>query len=213
VDNTFLGPLLQNPLEHGADLTVTALTKYCGGHSDLLAGSVSGSTALIGQLKSLRMILGNHMEPFTAWLLLRSLESLAVRTQRACANAGVVAGFLEDHAKVAAVTWLGLLPAGSPERAVYDRQCAGAGSTFSFAVRGGEAEAFRFLDQLSLLKVAVSLGGSETLICHPATTTHYNIAPDRRAAGGITDGTLRLSVGLEHPDDLIAEIARALEAV
>jgi methionine-gamma-lyase len=213
VDNTFLGPLLQNPLEHGADLTVTALTKYCGGHSDLLAGSVSGARDLIGKLKSLRMILGNHMEPFTAWLMLRSLESLAVRTQRACANAEAVAAYLKDHPKVTAVTHLGLLPPRSPERAVYDRQSAGAGSTFSFTVRGGEADAFRFLDQLSLLKVAVSLGGSETLICHPATTTHYNIAPDRRAAGGITDGTLRLSVGLEHPDDLIAEIARGLEAV
>ncbi len=159
------------------------------------------------------MILGNHMEPFTAWLMLRSLESLAVRTERACANAAAVAAFLRDHPKVAKVTYLGFLPEGSPQRAVYDRQCAGAGSTFSFDVRGGEAAAFRFLDQLSLLKVAVSLGGSETLICHPATTTHYNIAPDRRAAGGITEGTLRLSVGLEHPDDLIAEIARGLEAV
>ena len=213
VDNTFLGPLLQNPLEHGADLTVTALTKYCGGHSDLLAGSVSGSAGLIARLKALRMILGNHMEPFTAWLMLRSLESLAVRTERACANARAVAAFLRDHPKVAAVTYLGFLPAGSPQRAVYDRQCAGAGSTFSFSVRGGEAEAFRCLDQLRLLKVAVSLGGSETLICHPATTTHYSIAPDRRLAGGITDGTLRLSVGLEHPDDLIADLARGLDAV
>ncbi len=213
VDNTFLGPLLQNPLAHGADLTVTSLTKYCGGHSDLLAGSVSGSVELIGRLKSLRMILGNHMEPFTAWLMLRSLESLAVRTQRACANAAAVAGFLEGHPKVAKVTWLGLLAEGTPARNVYDRQCAAAGSTFSFAVHGGEAEAFRLLDRLSILKLAVSLGGSETLICHPATTTHYNVPRERREAGGITDATLRLSVGLEHPDDLVAELARALEAV
>jgi cystathionine gamma-synthase/methionine-gamma-lyase len=213
VDNTFLGPLLQNPLEHGADLTVTALTKYCGGHSDLLAGSISGPEAVIAPLKALRMILGNHMEPFTAWLMLRSLESLGVRTERACSNALTVASFLRDHPKVAKVTYLGFLPEGSPARAVYDRQCAGAGSTFSFALEGGEAEAFRFLDQLKLLKVAVSLGGSETLICHPATTTHYNIPRERREASGITDGTLRLSVGIEHPDDLIAEIARGLDAV
>jgi cystathionine gamma-synthase/methionine-gamma-lyase len=213
VDNTFLGPLLQTPRDHGADLTITALTKYCGGHSDLLAGAVSGDADLIGRLKALRMILGNHMEPFTAWLILRSLESLAVRTERACANALAVASFLRDHPKVAKVTYLGFLPDGSPARAVYDRQCAGAGSTFSFALHGGEAEAFRFLDQLKLLKLAVSLGGSETLICHPATTTHYNIPRVRREASGITDGTMRLSVGLEHPDDLIAEMARGLDAV
>jgi cystathionine gamma-synthase/methionine-gamma-lyase len=213
VDNTFLGPLLQNPLEHGADLTVTALTKYCGGHSDLLAGSVSGPKDLIARLKALRMILGAHMEPFTAWLMLRSLESLAVRTQRACSNALTVARFLKDHPKVSAVTYLGFLPEGSPARAVYHRQCAGAGSTFSFTLRGGEAEAFRFLDRMKILKLAVSLGGSETLICHPATTTHYNIPRETREASGVTDGTLRLSVGLEHPDDLIAEMARGLDAV
>ena len=213
VDNTFLGPLLQNPLEHGADLTVTALTKYCGGHSDLLAGSISGSRDLIGKIKSLRMVLGNHMEPFTAWLMLRSIESLAVRTQRACSNAAVVAVFLRDHPKVAKVTYLGFLPQGSAARAVYDRQCGSAGSTFSFTVKGGEAEAFALLDQLKLLKLAVSLGGSETLICHPATTTHYNIPRERRQASGITDGTLRLSVGLEHPDDLVAELARGLDAI
>jgi cystathionine gamma-synthase/methionine-gamma-lyase len=213
VDNTFLGPLLQTPRDHGADLTITALTKYCGGHSDLLAGAVSGDAALIGRLKALRMILGNHMEPFTAWLMLRSLESLAVRTERACTNALAVASFLRDHPKVAKVTYLGFLPEGSPARAVYDRQCGGAGSTFSFTLHGGEAEAFRFLDQMKILKLAVSLGGSETLICHPATTTHYNIPRDRREASGITDGTMRLSVGLEHPDDLIAEMARGLDAV
>ena len=212
VDNTFLGPLLQNPLEQGADLTVTSLTKYCGGHSDLLAGSVSGSAELVGRLKALRMILGNHMEPFTAWLMLRSIESLAVRTERACANARVVATFLRDHPKVAKVTYLGFLPEGSAARAVYDRQCGGGGSTFSFTLHGGEAEAFRFLDQMRLLKLAVSLGGSETLICHPATTTHYNIPRERREASGITDGTMRLSVGLEHPDDLIDEITRGLDA-
>jgi len=213
VDNTFLGPLLQAPLAHGADLCVTALTKYCGGHSDLLAGSVSGSAEHVAKLKSLRTVVGSHMDPFTAWLLLRSLESLDVRTSRACANAQAVAEYLARDPKVAEVTWLGFLPKGSAAGAVYDRQCQGAGSTFSFTLRGGEAEAFRFLDQMHLLKVAVSLGGSETLICHPATTTHYSIPRDLQAAAGIGDGTLRLSVGLEHPDDLIAEMARGLAAV
>jgi cystathionine gamma-synthase/methionine-gamma-lyase len=213
VDNTFLGPLLQSPLAHGADLVLTSLTKYCGGHSDLLAGSVSGSSAAVAPLKSLRTMLGNHMEPFTAWLLLRSLESLSPRQERACANAALVAAFLKAHPKVAAVTWLGFLPEGSPERAVYERQCGGAGSTFTFTVKGGEAEAFRLLDQLKVLRLAVSLGGSETLICHSATTTHYQVPRADREAGGVTDGSLRLSVGLEHPDDLIADLARGLEAV
>jgi cystathionine gamma-synthase/methionine-gamma-lyase len=144
---------------------------------------------------------------------LRSLESLSPRQERACANAALVAAFLNGHPKVAAVTWLGFLPEGSPERAVYDRQCGGAGSTFSFAVKGGEAEAFRLLDALRILRLAVSLGGSETLICHSATTTHYQVPREDREAGGVTDGTLRLSVGLEHPDDLIADLARGLEAV
>jgi cystathionine gamma-synthase/methionine-gamma-lyase len=213
VDNTFLGPLLQAPLAHGADLCVTALTKYCGGHSDLLAGSVSGSRAHVAKLKALRTVVGSHMDPFTAWLLLRSLETLDVRTARACANAQAVAEYLAAQPKVAEVTWLGVLPRGSASKAVYDRQCKGAGSTFSFSLRGGEAEAFRFLDQMRLLKVAVSLGGSETLICHPATTTHYSIPREHQAAAGIGEGTLRLSVGLEHPDDLIAEMARGLAAV
>ncbi len=213
VDNTFLGPLLQRPASHGADLTVTSLTKYCGGHSDLLAGSVSGPKALVAKVKALRTIMGNHMEPFTAWLMLRSLESLSVRQARACTNAAAVAQALRVHPKVASVNYLGFLQEGTPARAVYDRQCAGAGSTFSFTLEGGEAEAFRFLDQLSLIKLAVSLGGSETLICHPATTTHYAVPPSRREAGGILEATLRLSVGIEHPDDLIAEILRALEAV
>jgi cystathionine gamma-synthase/methionine-gamma-lyase len=212
VDNTFLGPLLQRPASHGADLTVTSLTKYCGGHSDLLAGAVSGPADLVARLKSLRTILGNHMEPFTAWLMLRSLESLSVRQERACANAAAVAAYLKTHPKVTGVTYLGFLDSGTPERAVYDRQCGGAGSTFSFTLAGGEAEAFRFLDQLRLLRLAVSLGGSETLICHPATTTHYAVPRERREAGGIFEGTLRLSVGLEHPDDLIADLSRALEA-
>lgn len=213
VDNTFLGPLLQSPLALGADYCVTALTKYCGGHSDLLAGSISGSDALIAPLKSLRTVMGNHMDPFTAWLLLRSLETLDVRTERAGANAALVARYLNAHPKVAGVTWLGFLAEGSPERAAFERQCRGAGATFSVTLKGGEAEAFRFLDHLKLLKVAVSLGGSETLICHPATTTHYSIAAAQRLAGGIGEGTLRLSVGLEHPDDLIDDLTRGLEAI
>ncbi|WP_226017380.1 cystathionine gamma-synthase family protein [Novosphingobium sp. FKTRR1] len=213
VDNTLLGPFAQRPIERGVDLCLTSLTKYAAGHSDLLAGGISGAKDLVAKLKALRTTWGNHLDPFTAWLVVRSLESAAVRIERAMANALKVATFLRDHPKVAGVTFLGFLPEGSRAKAVYDRQCKGAGSTFSFHVHGGEAESFRMLDRLRLLKLAVSLGGSETLICHSATTTHYALTPEARLAGGITDGTMRLSVGLEHPDDIIADLAQALEAV
>lgn len=213
VDNTLLGPFAQRPIEHGVDLCMTSLTKHCGGHSDLLAGGITGRKDLIDQLRSQRTTWGNHLDPYTSWLVLRSLESVAVRTERAMENARGVAEYLRDHPKVAGVTYLGFLKEGSRERSVYDKQCKAAGSTFSFHLQGGEAEAFRMLDQLRLLKLAVSLGGSETLICHSASTTHYAVAPEQRLAGGITDGTIRLSVGLEHVDDLVADLAQALEAV
>ena len=213
VDNTLLGPFAQRPIEHGVDLCMTSLTKYCGGHSDLLAGGVSGRKELIDYLRMQRTTWGNHLDPYTSWLVLRSLESAAVRTERAMDNARGVAEFLRGHPKVADVTYLGFLEQGTRARSVYDRQCKAAGSTFSFHLHGGEAEAFRMLDRLQLLKVAVSLGGSETLICHSASTTHYAVAPEQRLAGGITDGTIRLSVGLEHVDDLIGDLRQALEAV
>jgi methionine-gamma-lyase len=213
VDNTLLGPFAQRPLEHGVDLCMTSLTKYCGGHSDLLAGGISGRKDLIDLLRMQRTTWGNHLDPYTSWLVMRSLESVHVRTERAMSNARAVAEYLRDHPKVAGVTYLGFLAEGTPQRAVYERQCNAAGSTFSFHLHGGEAEAFRMLDRVRLMKMAVSLGGSETLICHSASTTHYAVAPEQRLAGGITDGTIRLSVGLEHVDDLIADLAQALEAV
>jgi methionine-gamma-lyase len=213
VDNTLLGPFAQRPIELGVDLNMTSLTKYCGGHSDLLAGGVSGRAELIEMLRFQRVVWGSHLDPFTSWLLLRSIESVAVRTERAMQNAQKVAEYLVAHPKVAGVTYLGFLENGTRQRYVYDRQCKAAGSTFSFHLRGGEAEAFRMLDQIKLIKLAVSLGGSETLICHSATTTHYAVPREKRLEGGIADGTMRLSVGLEHADDLIADFAQALEAV
>ncbi len=212
-DNTLLGPLMQRPIELGVDLCMTSLTKYCGGHSDLLAGGVSGSKALIDTLRLLRTTLGSHLDPYTCWLLLRSMETVHLRLERAMANAQTVAEYLRDHPKVASITFLGFVAEGTPQRAVYDRQCRAGGSTFAFRVKGGEAAAFRFLDRLKLLRFAVSLGGSETLITHPATTTHYAVPRALRELVGVDDSTLRLSVGIEHVDDLIADLAQALEAV
>ncbi len=213
VDNTLLGPFAQRPIAEGADLCVTSLTKYCGGHSDLLAGGVTGRRELIKTLRFLRTTWGSHLDPFTCWLVTRSIESVAVRMERAMANARTVAEYLRAHPKVAGVTYLGFLEPGTRQRVVYDRQCKAAGSTFSFHLRGGQADAFRMLDRLRLMKLAVSLGGSETLICHSASTTHYAVPREQRLAGGITDGTMRLSVGLEHVDDLIDDLGQALEAV
>jgi cystathionine gamma-synthase/methionine-gamma-lyase len=213
VDNTFLGPFAQRPIELGVDLNMTSLTKYCGGHSDLLAGGVTGRAELIEKLRYQRVVWGSHLDPFTSWLLLRSIESVAIRMERAMQNAQKVAEFLVSHPKVAGVTYLGFLKEGTRQREVFNRQCKAAGSTFSFHLHGGEAEAFRMLDGIKLIKLAVSLGGSETLICHSASTTHYAVTPEKRLEGGITDGTMRLSVGLEHVDDLIADLAQALEAV
>ena len=212
VDNTFLGPLQQSPLALGADLCMTSLTKYCGGHSDLLAGGVSGPAKLIGPLRTMRTWLGNPMDAHTAWLLLRSLSTLHLREARASATALTLARFLEAHPKVEGVTFIGLAKAGSREHALIQRQARGFGSTFSFRIRGGETEAFRLLDSLKLLRLAVSLGGTETLICHPASTTHFPIARERLMEAGVTESTLRLSAGLEHPDDLIADLSQALDA-
>jgi cystathionine gamma-synthase/methionine-gamma-lyase len=214
VDNTFLGPFQQNPLRHGADLCITSLTKYAGGHSDLLGGGISGDAATIGRLKQLRTLLGTHLNPHDCWMLLRSLETMHLRTERAGRNATAIAAFLRGHPKVASVTYLGFIANDEgPGAAAFARQCRGAGSTFSFRIKGGEAAAFRMLDRLRVIRMAVSLGGTETLICHSATTTHFAVPRERREAMGVDDSTLRISVGVEHEADLIADLDRAMEAV
>jgi len=212
IDNTFLGPLWQRPLGHGADIVVYSLTKYAGGHSDLVAGGVSGAKRWIDPVRALRNTMGTILDPNTSWMLLRSLETLEIRMQRATANAVAVCGYLKDHPKVEGLGFLGLLPPGS-QKDIYRRHCTGPGSTFSLFIRGGEAEAFRFLDSLRIAKLAVSLGGTETLASHPAAMTHLSVPPERKAALGITDNLVRVSIGIEDADDLIADFAQALEQV
>src|SRR5579863_6967405 len=210
VDNTLLGPMYQKPLRSGADLAIYSLTKYAGGHSDLVAGGVSGSEELMRRIVSLRGALGTQLDPHTCWMLLRSLETLAIRAERANANGRAVAEFLRAHPRIAKVHYLGFLDAGDPRKAVFDRQCSAPGSTFSFEVKGGEREAFAFLDKLRIMKLAVSLGGTETLISHPASTTHSGVARELREEIGLTDALIRLSVGIERADDLIADLEQAL---
>ncbi len=213
VDNTFLGPVFQRPLTAGADLVLYSLTKYVGGHSDLVAGGVVGSRQAVDPVKKLRGALGTQLDPNTAWMIMRSMETLSLRMHKSAENAGLVANFLRGHAKIAAVNYLGFLSADDPRRAVFLRQCQSAGSTFGFTVKGGEAEAFRLLDALQVIKLAVSLGGTETLISHPASTTHSGVAKETRDRLGITDGLIRISVGIEDADDLIADLSAALDAV
>jgi methionine-gamma-lyase len=213
IDNTFLGPLWQQPLRHGADIVLYSLTKYAGGHSDLVAGGAVGSKAAIDVVRAMRNTIGTILDPHPAWMLLRSLETLELRMSRAGENAAKVCAFLRDHPKVEHVGYLGFLDAGSRQADIYARHCTGAGSTFSLYLKGGEAEAFRFLDALRIAKLAVSLGGTETLASAPAAMTHLSVPDDRKAALGITDNLVRISIGVEHADDLIADFAQALDAI
>jgi methionine-gamma-lyase len=213
VDNTFLGPVFQKPLEHGADLVMYSLTKYVGGHSDLVAGGVIGAKSMVLPVRSLRSALGTQLDPNTSWMIMRSMETLALRMRAGSDNAARVAGYLAQHPKVASVNYLGHLKSGDPRAAVFSRQCLSAGSTFSFSIRGGEAEAFRMLDALQVMKLAVSLGGTETLISHPASTTHSGVPKETRDRMGVTDALIRISVGIENADDLIADLEQALSKI
>jgi methionine-gamma-lyase len=212
IDNTFLGPLWSKPLDHGADLSIYSLTKYAGGHSDLVAGGVVGAKALIDPIRMMRNTIGTITDPNTAWMLLRSLETLELRMTKAGENAAKICEFLRQHSKVESVGYLGFLKEGR-QADIYRRHCTGAGSTFSLYLKGGEAEAFAFLDALKIAHLAVSLGGTETLASAPAAMTHLSVPDARKQALGITDNLVRISIGVEDPDDLIADFDQALAAV
>ncbi len=213
VDNTLLGPLYQSPLDHGADLAVYSLTKYVGGHSDLVAGSVAGSAALMKKVRSLRNLIGNQLDVHSCWMLTRSLETLRLRMDKAFANAREVAEWLAAQPRVERVAYLGTTAPGSRETEVIERQCGARGATFSFVVKGGREAAFKVLDRLQVFKLAVSLGGTESLACHPGSTTHSGVSVNERVAIGIDEGMIRLSIGIEAPKDLIADLERALEGL
>ncbi len=210
VDNTFLGPLWQHPLNHGADIVLYSATKFIGGHSDLIAGAALGSRELMRAVAETRTILGTMASPHTGWLLMRSLETLAIRMRRQSENAALVARFLADHPRVRRVGCLGMLEAASEAAAIYKDQCQGPGSMISFWLDTDEEGAFAFLDALELIHLAVSLGSTESLIEHPATMTHAGVDPEHRAKLGIDESLIRLSVGVEDPDDLICDLSNAL---
>jgi len=213
IDNTFLGPLWAKPLGDGADISVYSLTKYAGGHSDLVAGGLVGKRALLDKIRLMRNVMGGICDPNTAWMLLRSLETLELRMTRAGESAEKICAFLRDHPKVESVGYLGFLEPGSRQEDIYKRHCTGAGSTFSLYLKGGEREAFAFLDGLKIANLAVSLGGTETLASAPAAMTHLSVPDERKAALGISDNLVRISIGVEKAEDLIADFDNALRGV
>ncbi len=212
VDNTFLGPLWQYPIKFGIDLVLYSATKYIGGHSDVVAGSCSGSSVLIKRIKTLRTFLGNMADAWTSWLLMRSLETLKVRMDCQARNAEVIAGYLQHHPMVEAIYYPGLLKEGSLQQKIFKKQCLNSGAMITFDVRGGRDAAYAFLNNLKIIHLAVSLGGTESLAEHPATMTHTDVDPEAQKELNINDKMVRLSVGIENVEDLIWDIDQALAA-
>lgn len=213
VDNTYMGPLWQHPLRHGADLVMYSATKYIGGHSDVIAGAVLGNRDLMKRVKTLRTFLGNMASPNTGWLLMRSLETLKVRMEQQAKNAEVIAQYLTKHPKVEKVYYLGLIHENSVNYHTYKRQYLSPGAMLSFDIKGGEKEAFAFLNNLKLIQLAVSLGSTESLAEHPASMTHAGIEEAHKIEMGITDKLIRISVGVENYQDILWDIEQALEVV
>jgi len=213
IDNTLLGPLFQKPLRHGADANIYSVTKYIAGHSDLVAGAVTGKSAVVEAVRAMRGLFGCQLDPHSCWMVTRSLETVSLRMEKAATSAARVAAFLSREPAIAHVNYLGALAHGDPRRDLVARQLTAAGSTLSFSLAGGRDAAFAFLDALQVVKQAVSLGGTESLACHPASTTHSGISGAERAELGIDEGMVRLSVGIEAADDIIADLRQALSVI
>lgn len=212
VDNTFLGPVFQRPAVLGSDLVIYSATKFIGGHSDLIAGVVTGRQSLMDSIAVYRTILGTMPNPFTGWLLLRSLETLSIRMRRQAKNARKLADLLAAHPRVRRVFYPGLLVEGDPQHDIFARQCTGPGSLIAFEVEGGQEAAYRVLDRFEVFRLAVSLGGTESLVEHPATMTHSDVDPELLSTYGVGPGLIRMSVGLEHLSDLRRDLQYALES-
>ncbi len=214
VDNTYMGPIWQHPLKHGADLVLYSATKYIGGHSDVIAGACLGSKELMKRVKGLRTFLGNMASPNSGWLLLRSLETLKVRMDTQAINAEKVAAFLNTHPLVEKVYYIGnLSQKDGAQFHIKNKQCLSNGGMISFDVKGAEKDAFRFLNSLKLIKLAVSLGGTESLAEHPATMTHVDLDPALKNKLSITEKMVRLSIGVEFYEDIIYDIEQALTKI
>ncbi len=210
VDNTFATPILQRPIELGADLVVHSATKYLGGHGDLLAGVVVGRSERIQEIRmnGLRYLTGAVVSPFTAFLVLRGLKTLEIRVRQHAACANTIAAMLAEHPKVSTVSYPGL--ANGPDYQLARTQMSGGGGLVSFELKGGMEAGIAFMNALCLVSRAVSLGDAETLVQHPASMTHAAYGPQERARYGISDGLVRLSAGLENIEDILDDIEAAL---
>jgi cystathionine gamma-lyase len=209
VDNTFASPYLQQPLKLGADLVIHSTTKYLGGHSDVVGGAVIGRKELLNPIAFYQNAAGGVPGPFDAFLTLRGIKTLAVRMERHCANARRLAGWLAEHPRVERVYYPGL--PSHPGNELARRQMRDFGGMISVRMRGGKEGALRFMTRTKLFSLAESLGGVESLVCHPATMTHASIPAEVRVARGVDDGLVRLSVGIEDADDLQRDLQQALE--
>lgn len=213
VDNTFLGPVFQRPAPLGADLVLYSATKFIGGHSDLVAGVVTGPRDLVDEITLMRTILGTVANPFSGWVLLRSLETVSIRMRRQAKSAEQLAHILEEHPKVSRVCYPGNLRPGSSQYDIFRRQCMGPGSLIAFEVEGGTEAAYKVLDSFEVFRLAVSLGGTESLVEHPMSMTHADVPRDRLVDYGVSDGMIRMSIGIEHISDLRRDLRCALAAL
>jgi methionine-gamma-lyase len=212
VDNTFCSPYLQTPLDLGADIVVHSMTKFINGHADVVAGMIVAKTKEIyNKLRPVMIIMGCNMDPHQAWLTRRGLKTLGIRIDRAQENSIKVASYLENHPKVEWVKYPGL--ESHPQFELAKQQMRGPGAMISFELKGGLESGKIMMNNVKLALLAVSLGGIETLIQHPASMTHSKLSKDAKIAAGITDGLVRLSVGIENVEDIIADIEQALASV
>jgi methionine-gamma-lyase len=211
VDNTMLGPAFQHPLDLGADIVLYSATKYLSGFSDLIGGvALAHDRALIQKIRAMRSLFGNILQPDECWMLDNRLPTVGLRMNRQSKNAQRIAEQLANHPKIKKVLYPTLFD--DPEqRRIYESQCDFAGAMFSLDLRGGKRAAFEFLRNLKLARNAVSLGGVETLVCHPKTTTHSGFTEEQFAQAGVTDGLVRVSIGIEDWRDLLADFEQALE--
>ena len=212
VDNTFLGPLFQQPLGLGVDLVLYSATKYLGGHSDVVAGACTGGGEAIARVRKHRHLLGGALDPFSAWLLTRSMETLEIRVLRQQETAGKVLAFLREHPRVTRLRSVHPADLDPVAADVQAAQTSGHGAMLAFEIDGGREAAFAVLNRLQTVRLAVSLGSTESLATHPASTTHSAIPAEERARLGIEEGLIRLSVGLEPAEALVSDLARALDA-
>lgn len=209
VDNTMIGPLYLKSLKLGADLVVYSITKFLGGHSDLVAGGVSGSQKLITQIGVSRTIFGTILDPDTCWLIKRSLATLKLRMEQQTKNAKEIVLFLKEHPKISKIYYPGF--GDAQELSIFKREYSDSGSIISFEINGGEKKCFEVLNKFKIFKLAVSLGSIESLIQHPSSMTHSDMTPEQKERAGISDSLIRMSIGLEDSDDLINDLQLALK--